>query len=92
MEGRQTSFSIFHVATPLPRDVLLLDTNDPLPTGIKHPLMTTYVNYLPDEILLEVLAYIEAWDTREKQATLARFCAVNRSVLLSSNLLFSHIL
>ena len=42
--------------------------------------MTTHVNYLPDEILLEVLAYIEAWDTREKQATLARFCAVNRYV------------
>ena len=40
--------------------------------------MTTYANYLPDEILLEVLAYIEAWDTRSKQATLARFCAVNR--------------
>lgn len=40
--------------------------------------MLTYTNYLPDEILLEVLAYIEAWDTRERQATLTRFCAVNR--------------
>lgn len=45
--------------------------------------MTTFTNYLPDEILLEVLAYVEAWDTREKQATLARFCAVNRYLHLS---------
>lgn len=44
--------------------------------------MTTYANYLPDEILLEVIAYIEAWDARSKQATLARFCAVNRYALL----------
>lgn len=40
--------------------------------------MTTNTSYLPDEILLEVLAYIVAWNTSEKQATLARFCAVNR--------------
>jgi hypothetical protein len=40
--------------------------------------MPTHANYLPDEILLEVLAYISAWDTRPKQSTLATFCAVNR--------------
>jgi hypothetical protein len=40
--------------------------------------MPTHANYLPDEILLEVLAYIEAWDTRPKQSTLATFCTVNR--------------
>ncbi|KAJ8106954.1 hypothetical protein OPT61_g9199 [Boeremia exigua] len=40
--------------------------------------MTVYANYLPDEILLEVLAYIEAWDTRSKQTTLANFSYVNR--------------
>ncbi|KAF1934319.1 uncharacterized protein M421DRAFT_50857 [Didymella exigua CBS 183.55] len=40
--------------------------------------MPTYANYLPDEILLEVITYIEAWDVRSKQATLAHFCAVNR--------------
>ncbi|KAI8937579.1 hypothetical protein NX059_005293 [Plenodomus lindquistii] len=35
-------------------------------------------NYLPDEILLEVVAHFEGWKIRERQATLARFCAVNR--------------
>ncbi|KAJ4983485.1 hypothetical protein SVAN01_11000 [Stagonosporopsis vannaccii] len=40
--------------------------------------MTAYANYLPDEILLEVVAYIEAWDIRSKQATLANFSYVNR--------------
>lgn len=43
--------------------------------------MPTYANYLPDEILLEVIAYMEAWDKRSAQATLAQFCAVNRYVL-----------
>ena len=40
--------------------------------------MPTHANYLPDEILLEVLAYVTAWDTRARQTTLAAFCAVNR--------------
>lgn len=43
--------------------------------------MTAYANYLPDEVLLEVIAYIAAWDARSKQATLAHFCAVNRYAL-----------
>src|SRR5690242_15457905 len=42
--------------------------------------MTGNANYLPDEILLEVLAYIEAWDIRSKQSTLANFSYVNRCV------------
>jgi hypothetical protein len=37
-----------------------------------------YANYLPDELLLEVLALIEKWEVHERQPTLARFCAVNR--------------
>jgi hypothetical protein len=45
--------------------------------------MPIYANYLPDEILLEVISYIEAWDVRSKQATLAQFCAVNRYALSS---------
>lgn len=40
--------------------------------------MPTYANYLPDEILLEIIAYIEAWDKLKAQATLAQVCAVNR--------------
>ncbi|KAF2856559.1 hypothetical protein T440DRAFT_437347 [Plenodomus tracheiphilus IPT5] len=35
-------------------------------------------NYLPDEILLEIISHIESWKIRERQASLARFCAVNR--------------
>lgn len=46
-----------------------------------HPSMTVYANYLPDEILLEVVAYIEAWDVRSKQSTLAKFSYVNRFVV-----------
>ncbi len=42
--------------------------------------MTTHANYLPDEILLEVVAYIEAWDIRSRQTTLANFSYVNRWV------------
>lgn len=42
--------------------------------------MSAYANYLPDELLLEVLAYVDQWETLEKQASLARFCAVNRYV------------
>ncbi|KAH7405751.1 hypothetical protein DE146DRAFT_690543 [Phaeosphaeria sp. MPI-PUGE-AT-0046c] len=37
-----------------------------------------YANYLPDELLLEVLEYIEHWQTKDRQSTLARFCGVNR--------------
>lgn len=37
-----------------------------------------YANYLPDELLLEVLEYIEHWQTQQRQSTLARFCGVNR--------------
>ncbi|KAL6712525.1 hypothetical protein ACN47E_000402 [Coniothyrium glycines] len=35
-------------------------------------------NYLPDEILLEVLVFLNGWDVRERQTALARFAAVNR--------------
>jgi hypothetical protein len=37
-----------------------------------------YATYLPDELLLEILAYIEAWDTFSRQSSLARFVGVNR--------------
>ncbi|KAL1796968.1 hypothetical protein ACET3X_005508 [Alternaria dauci] len=39
---------------------------------------TTYANYLPDELLLEVLAHFETLGEIERQTTLARFSAVNR--------------
>jgi hypothetical protein len=32
----------------------------------------------PDELLLEILAFIGRWETHDKQSTLARFCSVNR--------------
>lgn len=35
-------------------------------------------SFLPDELLLEVVAFIEGWEVREKQAALARVAAVNR--------------
>jgi hypothetical protein len=37
-----------------------------------------YANYLPDELLLDILGFIEQWETNDKQSSLARFCAVNR--------------
>jgi hypothetical protein len=37
-----------------------------------------YANYLPDELLLEVLEYIDHYPTLKRQSTLARFCGVNR--------------
>lgn len=40
--------------------------------------MTAFASYLPDELLLEVLSYVDHWEPLEKQASLARFCAVNR--------------
>lgn len=47
--------------------------------------MPLYANYLPDELLLEILAVIQKWDIRSKQPTLYRFCAVNRYII--SNLI-----
>lgn len=38
----------------------------------------SFANYLPDELLLEILEYVEAWETHERQASLARFCCVSR--------------
>ncbi|KAF1838487.1 hypothetical protein BDW02DRAFT_488890 [Decorospora gaudefroyi] len=38
----------------------------------------TYANYLPDELLLEILNHFTAWETVERQTALARFSAVNR--------------
>ncbi|KAH7381661.1 hypothetical protein BKA66DRAFT_418983 [Pyrenochaeta sp. MPI-SDFR-AT-0127] len=35
-------------------------------------------NYLPDELLLEVLEHLQTWNTRERQTALANFSAVNR--------------
>lgn len=35
-------------------------------------------SYLPDEILLEIISYFDHWNIRQRQATLARCCAVNR--------------
>ncbi|CAO2657678.1 Nn.00g038040.m01.CDS01 [Neocucurbitaria sp. VM-36] len=37
-----------------------------------------YANYLPDELLLEILQYLKQWEIRERQTALARFSAVNR--------------
>jgi hypothetical protein len=37
-----------------------------------------YANYLPDELLLEILEYIEHWETKQRQPSLARFCCVSR--------------
>jgi hypothetical protein len=34
--------------------------------------------YLPDELLLEILAHFDTWDILERQTVLARFSAVNR--------------
>jgi hypothetical protein len=33
-------------------------------------------NYLPDEVLLEILSYIPR--NRESQSTIAKFCALNK--------------
>ncbi|ENI09692.1 hypothetical protein COCC4DRAFT_124867 [Bipolaris maydis ATCC 48331] len=38
----------------------------------------SYANYLPDELLLEILSHLESWSRLERQITLARFSAVNR--------------
>jgi hypothetical protein len=38
----------------------------------------SFATYLPDELLLEILEYIEAWEIHERQSSLARFCCVNR--------------
>jgi hypothetical protein len=38
----------------------------------------SYANYLPNELLLEILAHFESWGELERQTTLARFSAVNR--------------
>jgi hypothetical protein len=37
-----------------------------------------YSNYLPDELLLEILEYIEHWEPEQRQPSLARFCSVSR--------------
>ena len=40
--------------------------------------ITSYANYLPSELLLEILAHFETLGKLERQTTLARFSAVNR--------------
>jgi hypothetical protein len=45
--------------------VPVLDTATPL-----------YVNYLPDELLLEILSYIPR--DRDNQSVIATFCAISR--------------
>jgi hypothetical protein len=37
-----------------------------------------FATYLPDELLLEILTYIDQWPTLSRQSTLARFCGVSR--------------
>jgi hypothetical protein len=37
-----------------------------------------FATYLPDELLLEILAYIDQWPTQVRQSTLVRFCGVSR--------------
>ncbi|KAI4611530.1 hypothetical protein J4E83_000299 [Alternaria metachromatica] len=39
---------------------------------------SSYANYLPNELLLEILAYFASWGEIERQTALARFSAVNR--------------
>jgi hypothetical protein len=39
---------------------------------------TQSASYLPDELLLEILAHFEKWEKVERQTALARFSAVNR--------------
>ncbi|RMZ72915.1 f-box domain [Pyrenophora seminiperda CCB06] len=46
-----------------------------------HPTMS-YANYLPDELLLEIVAHIRSWERQERQTVLARFAAVNRWVTI----------
>lgn len=41
-----------------------------------------YANYLPDELLLEILSHLESWSRLERQITLARFSAVNRYAMV----------
>jgi hypothetical protein len=38
----------------------------------------SYTNYLPDELLLEVLGYIVPWQIQDRQSALVHFCGVNR--------------
>jgi hypothetical protein len=38
----------------------------------------SYANYLPDELLIEILAHFDTLGKIERQTTLARFSAVNR--------------
>lgn len=38
----------------------------------------SFENYLPNELLLEILSHFDSWNIREKQSALARFSAVNR--------------
>lgn len=55
-----------------------LTTTNTVPHYIKSMETSEYANYLPDELLLEVLEYIEHYPTLKRQSTLARFCGVNR--------------
>lgn len=65
----QRQHSHAHAAMPASDRYIVpvLDTEPPL-----------YTNYLPDELLLEILNYIPR--DRENQSTIAKFCAVSRYV------------
>jgi len=41
-----------------------------------------YANYLPDELLLEILSYVPR--DKENQSVIATFCAISRYVLFLS--------
>ncbi|PSN70034.1 hypothetical protein BS50DRAFT_302939 [Corynespora cassiicola Philippines] len=47
-----------------------------VPVLATPPAKPQYANYLPDELLLEILAYFPR--NKDSQATLAKFCLVNR--------------
>lgn len=47
-------------------------------TLIMSTSSSSYANYLPNELLLEILAYFASWGEIERQTALARFSAVNR--------------
>ena len=49
-----------------------------VPVLATPPAKPQYANYLPDELLLEILAYFPR--NKDSQATLAKFCLVNRYV------------
>jgi hypothetical protein len=69
------------ILSHLHHDIQIHTNHTALPAGARPSpsrKTMTYASYLPDELLLEILLYIEAWDTLSRQSSLARFVGVNR--------------